>query len=126
MAVPIVEFDPFDGRTVVARPVRPDDLVAVGSMLARLSPESARRRFFSPPAGPRLHVVRPLVEADHVRHETVVALRGNTAIGIAEYARPTEADRTADVAVVVEDGYQRHGVTSFHLRIPLPARGTAA
>ena len=29
MALPIVEFDPFGGRSVVARPVRPDDLVAV-------------------------------------------------------------------------------------------------
>ncbi|HVM39939.1 MAG TPA: GNAT family N-acetyltransferase [Acidimicrobiia bacterium] len=113
MALPIVEFDPFGGRSVVARPVRPDDLVAVGAMLARLSPSSRRLRFFSPL--PRLtpRVVRPMVEVDHVTHEAMVAVLGDTVIGIAEFVRPDPESTDAEVAVVVEDAYQRHGVAAF-------------
>lgn len=116
MALPVAEFDPFGGHTVMTRPARPDDLVAVGSMLARLSPASARLRFFSPPARPRLRLVQPLVDVDHVRHESLVALCGQTVIGLAEYLRAGEDAPEAEVAVVVEDGYQHHGVASFLFR----------
>lgn len=116
MAAPAVEFDPFGGHSVVVRPARPDDLVAVGAMLARLSPESSRRRFFSPIARPRLRLVQPLVDVDHVQHETLVALCGEVVIGLAEYVRSDPASSEAEVAVVVDDGYQRHGVATFLFR----------
>lgn len=116
MAVPAVEFEPFGGRSVVVRPARPDDLIAVGAMLARLSPESSRRRFFSPIARPRLRLVQPLVDVDHAQHETLVALCGEVVIGLAEYVRPGATPSEAEVAVVVDDGYQRHGVATFLFR----------
>lgn len=115
-ALPVVAFDPFGGRTVTARPVRPDDLMAVGSMLARASATSRRLRFFSPVPAPRPSLVRPMVEVDHATHEAVVALAGDSVIGIAEYVATRRDPTEAEVAVVVEDAYQRHGVAAFLFR----------
>lgn len=111
------EFDPFGGRTVVARPARPSDLLAVGAMLTRLSPAARQRRFFSPIVRITPRVVRHLVEVDHVRHETLVALCGETVIGMAELVRSRDGpEDEAEVAVVVEDAYQRQGVARFLFR----------
>lgn len=106
-------FDPFGGHSVVARPARPSDLRPVGAMLTRLSPTSRHARFFGPVVRFTPRLVRPLVDVDHQRHETLVALCGDAAIGMAEYIRLRSRRDEAEVAVVVEDAYQRHGVATF-------------
>ena len=73
---------------VTTRPVRPDDAPL------RQPPADAAR----------------LVEVDHDLREALVAVVGGEVIGVARYDRPADDPATAEVAVVVEDGWQGVGV----------------
>ena len=92
------------------RPLQPTDREAIVSMFDRLSAQSRYRRFFSLP--PRLDgsLLHALVDVDHRDREAVVATVGNDVVGIANYARMRNDPRTVEVAIAVEDAWQRHGV----------------
>jgi GNAT superfamily N-acetyltransferase len=98
------------------RPIRPDDEDRLGRMFWRLSPDTVYRRFFSPVKAPRASVLRHLASVDHDLREALVAEADGEIIGVARYDR-SPGDRTrAEVAVVVEDAWQRRGVASTLLR----------
>jgi GNAT superfamily N-acetyltransferase len=110
-------WDPIDRlHSVTARPLRDDDADRVLRFFDRLSVETVYRRFFT--AMPRLNerLLRRLVDVDHDRREALVAVCRDEIIGLASYERRTDAPGTAEVAVVVEDGWQRHGVGRFLMR----------
>ena len=101
---------------VTVRPIRPDDEDRLARMFWRLSPDTVYRRFFSPVKAPRASVLRHLANVDHDLRDALVAESDDELIGVARYDR-RPGDRThAEVAVVVEDAWQRHGVASTLLR----------
>jgi acetyltransferase len=98
-----------DGREVRIRPVDCDDGPAVQAFVARLSPDTSRRRFFRPVKGLTPSALARVVEVDYSRSMSVVAEGGAGIVGLAEYvAAPGE--RSAEVAVVVADGWQGAGL----------------
>ncbi|MGR6964671.1 N-acetyltransferase family protein [Geodermatophilus sp. URMC 61] len=95
--------------TVDTRPVRPDDGPLFCRLWDRLSPETIYRRFHAPLRRTPVDAAR-LVEVDHDLREALVAVVGGEVVGVARYDRSPDDPATADVAVVVEDGWQGFGV----------------
>ena len=97
------------------RPIRPEDAAALTQLYGRLSPESAYQRFFAvmrrlPPDWARI-----LAGVDHDRNAAIVAADADGAlVGVARYAASPGADE-AEIALVVEDGWQRRGLGTMLL-----------
>jgi GNAT superfamily N-acetyltransferase len=92
------------------RPLRPDDVARLVRMFDRLSPETVTRRFFT--LMPKLSdpMLRMLMAIDHDTHEAVVVQVGDEIIALASYHRRQGDPSVADVAILVEDGWQHHGL----------------
>lgn len=104
-----------DGRATAAiRPVRPEDLAALGDFFAGLSVESRYLRFFAPvtPAYGLLH----LLSGGPANVDAIVAVADGVIVGHAMAADGPEdhgdpcGARVTDVGVVVADAWQRRGV----------------
>jgi GNAT superfamily N-acetyltransferase len=102
-----------DGLSILVRPVQPDDKKRISDAFQALSPESRYRRFFAPLQSLSTQDLRYLTEVDHEDHEALVAVNPENAmiIGVARYVR-SEDPAEAEVAVVVGDPWQQHGVAS--------------
>ncbi|MGH3242343.1 MAG: GNAT family N-acetyltransferase [Spirillospora sp.] len=98
------------GCRVRVRPYGVADRERVHRMSDRLSTASLYTRFFS--GSPRIpdHYLVLLDGLDHWDREALIALDGDEIIGIAEYIRLPARRWSADVAVLVIDPWQRHGV----------------
>ena len=101
---------------VTVRPIRPDDEDRLARMFWRLSPDTVYRRFFSPVKAPRASMLRHLANVDHDLREALVAEADGEIIGVARYDCSPGDRAHAEVAVVVEDAWQRRGVASTLLR----------
>jgi len=77
----------------------------------RLSPETLYRRFHSPIVRPEQARPDRLLDIDHHDREAVVAVLDDEIVGVARYARHAGTD-SAEVAVVVADGWQRQGLAT--------------
>jgi GNAT superfamily N-acetyltransferase len=79
-------------------------------MFARLSPDSVHRRFFT--LMPKLSdtLLTSLTAVDHDRHEALVVVVGDEIVALASYHRSVADPAVADIALLVEDGWQRHGL----------------
>lgn len=106
---------PPDLRTVTQRPIRPDDAERLGRLFERLSPTSMYRRFFSPAHTLPRRTLHHLAIVDHDRREAIVAVHGDELVGVASYEGDREDPTTAEVAVLVDDGWQRQGIARFLL-----------
>ena len=84
--------------------LEPGDGDALGAFFSRLSRESLYRRFLSP-------IDRPeQTQLDRVLHgDAVVGVAGGEIVGLANYSRLGHSD-TAELAVVVNDAWQRRGI----------------
>jgi GNAT superfamily N-acetyltransferase len=102
-------------RTVTARPVRPDDADRLLRLHGRLSPATIYRRFFSPVMRPSPTMLRHLATVDHDNREALVAVVADEIVGVARYDRVAGDPSRAEVAVVVEDAWQHHGVAHWLL-----------
>jgi GNAT superfamily N-acetyltransferase len=101
---------------VPTRPVRPDDGPLFCRLWSRLSRETVYRRFHAPLHGPPAGALPHLVTVDHDRREALVAVVGGEVVGVARYDRSPADPATAEVAVVVEDGWQGVGIGRQLLR----------
>ena len=113
-----------DGFSAHLRPIRPDDEPRLVDLYERLSRHTAYRRFFT--------VLRRLppdwyhffANVDYVRRLALVAERETVAgvqlIGVGRY-EPAEEPDTAEVAFVVEDGWQGRGLGGILLEALLEA-----
>lgn len=92
------------------RPLREDDTPRLVRMFDRLSRETVHRRFFT--LTPKLDgpLLQALTSVDHDRHEALVVTLGDEIVAIASYYRHPDDPTTADVAVLVEDAWQHHGL----------------
>ena len=98
-----------DGTQVQVRPVTVNDSAALLRFHQHLSPETIRRRYFS--AHPQLTEgeVERFTTVDHHDREALVAIVDSEIIGVARYER-TMAPTDAEVAFVIADVWQRHGL----------------
>lgn len=106
-----------DGSEVEVRPLRPDDGPRLVRLFDRLSPQTVHRRFLSPIREPSAEGIVRLLDVDHEGREAVVAVAGDEIRGVARYARLPEYPQRAEVAVVVEDGWQGRGMARLLLRL---------
>lgn len=97
------------------RPIEPGDVDALARMFPRLSPETIYRRFFTMVTRPRPSVLRHLAVVDHHDREALVAEVDGEIIAVARYDRLRDDPSSAEVAVLVEDAWQRHGIARMLL-----------
>jgi RimJ/RimL family protein N-acetyltransferase len=102
---------------VLLRPIRPDDKRRLAQAFERLSSETRYRRFFSPVDRLSEQDLRYLTEIDHHDHEAIAAVNPENGmiVGVARYVR-SEVPTEAEVAVVVGDPWQGHGVATALLQ----------
>jgi len=102
------------GTALRVRPLETTDVHRLERMFGRLSRESVRLRFFSPI--PRLMgaTLLRLADVDHCRRDALVALDGDEIVAVARYSAlagtTRSGTRDAEIAVTVEDAWQRRGL----------------
>jgi RimJ/RimL family protein N-acetyltransferase len=113
-----------DGSAVRVRPIRPDDEPRLVALYERLSRHTAYQRFFTvlrrlPPDWYHL-----FANVDYRTRLALVAERDTAAgvqlVGVGRY-EPSEEPDTAEVAFVVEDGWQGRGLGGILLEAVLGA-----
>ena len=100
--------DPYPD--LIVRPVHAGDAERVRRLFERLSPESIYRRFFTLFPAPPANVVRHLTALDHSDHEALAVLDGQEIVALASWDRLAPAAAEAEIAVLVEDGWQHKGL----------------
>ncbi|HEY4947089.1 MAG TPA: GNAT family N-acetyltransferase [Acidimicrobiales bacterium] len=122
-AVPAIPGYPADlahdehtmgGAEVRLRPIRPDDAAGLVEFHKGLSTRSVYRRFFF--VHPRLapSEVERFTSVDYVDRLAIVAEDGSRLVAVGRYERKPETTE-AEVAFVVADEYQHHGIGTLLL-----------
>lgn len=93
------------------RPIATDDAAALVRLFQRLSPRSIFQRFLAPIHRLPEPVLQRLVDVDHHCREALVAVRGEEIVAVARYDSRC-AWREAEIALTVDDAWQRRGVAS--------------
>ena len=106
-----------DGLELLIRPLGSDDKRRISQAFERLSPETRYRRFFAPLESLSDQDLRYLTEVDHHDHEALAAVNPENGmiVGVARYVR-SDDPAEAEVAVVVGDPWQGHGVATALLQ----------
>lgn len=99
-----------DGSEVEVRPLDAADRERLFRLFYRLSPESVYHRFLSPLHHPHAAGLDRLIDLDHYQREAIAALSGDEIVGVARYYKDG-VTATADMAVLVEDDWQRKGLS---------------
>jgi len=103
------------GSRLAIRPVTLASKPLIAAAMARLSPESIRRRFFAPRrelSEPELHRLTAL-DGWNQYALGVCDRVGNgplEGVGVARFARTPEASTTAEIAITIVDAYQGRGI----------------
>jgi GNAT superfamily N-acetyltransferase len=98
----------LDGRTVLIRPIASEDKPLIVEFARRLSPETAFRRFLSPKVRFSDAELAYLTEVDGRDHIAYVAAAGRALVAVARTVKT--APDTAELAIVVADGWQGLGL----------------
>jgi GNAT superfamily N-acetyltransferase len=114
-----------DGSEVLIRTVRPEDKPLFVAGWSHLSDESVYRRFLQLRDDLSVDELAFFTEIDHVDHEAIGAMDGETreGVAVARYVRDRERPHVAEAAVVVIDAWQARGLGGKLLR-RLCARAT--
>src|SRR3712207_1059645 len=102
-----------DGTRILFRHIRPDDKGRLAAGLARLSPESQRKRFLMPKPRFSSSELRYLTEIDGFDHVAVVAVLADdpeAIVGVARFVRLRSEPDAAEAAIVVGDAFQGQGL----------------
>jgi acetyltransferase len=94
------------------RPIEPRDSEELRGLFWRMSPESRYFRFLSPLTHPAETCLHRLAEVDHRDRDALVATIDDHVVAVARYDRDGADPTHAEVAVVVEDAWHRHGVAT--------------
>jgi RimJ/RimL family protein N-acetyltransferase len=103
-----------DGKPVIVRPIRADDADDLIRFHHRLSDTSILRRYFYPHMDLRAEEVTHLTQVDGIDRVALVVKCGEELIAVGRYDRlddPTQAE----VAFVVTDAFQHHGLATMLL-----------
>lgn len=105
-----------DGRTLLIRPIRPDDAQLEREFLERLSDDARRRRFIKYAHAPDPELIQYLTRVDYDRHMAFVCEARNGArgeiVGDARYAGNAEG-RSCELGIVVADDWHHTGVAQL-------------
>ena len=104
-----------EGRTVTVRPIRDDDVDRLRRLFFRLSPRTVYLRFFQPVKEPSDKMLHHLAEVDHADRQAIVAEHDGEIVAVVRYDRAAGTS-AAEVAIVVEDAWQGHGLGKRLLR----------
>jgi GNAT superfamily N-acetyltransferase len=101
-----------NGKTILIRPLEPDDKPLIVDGLKRMSEESRYRRFLTPKPNFTAGELAYLTEVDHRDHEALIAIDPDSgqAVGVARYLRLPGEPQVAEPAVAVIDDWQHLGV----------------
>ena len=102
-----------NGEEAVLRPIRPDDKGLLVEGMARLSPESAQRRFLAPKKELTARELRYLTEVDFTDHVAFVAVPAEgpeRLLGVGRWVRTGRDPALAEVAYLVIDELQGQGL----------------
>jgi len=97
-------------KGVEVRALEAGDVDRLRRLFFRLSPRTVYLRFFAPIHRPSESMLRYLAAVDHDRREAFAAIVDGEIIGVARYDRAADDPAQAEVAVVVQDDWQGHGV----------------
>lgn len=98
-----------DGRVVSIRAATPRDKGKLREMFCRLSPETIYRRFHIPYREVPERTQALVLDVDHHDKDFLVAVAGEEIVGHAMYVKFGDGSE-AEMAIVVEDGWQSKGV----------------
>ena len=108
--------DPAPGQRArfEMRAIEPGDKQLLQAFRENSSADSGYRRFLGPRGPFTARELRQLTEVDHRDHEAIVAIDPATGgvVGVARYVRDGERPGDAEIAVIVTDAWQGHGVGS--------------
>ena len=103
-----------DGRRLRVRPIRPDDAARLVEFHGRLSPHSVYMRFFTfHPTLSAAEVAR-FTTVDYVDRLALVAAEGDRLVAVGRFDR-FPGTTEAEVAFVVADEFQHHGIGALLL-----------
>ena len=105
-----------DGGQVLIRSIQPDDRAALLAAIARTSPQSRFRRFFSVRGQFTEREIASFVNVDFVKHVALVALPegDDVIVGGARYVG--DGAGTAEIAFAVIDDWQGRGLGAALMR----------
>ena len=103
-----------DGTTAHIRAIAPGDAAAVESFYSNLSRETIVLRYFSPHPQMSADEIRQLTEPDGLDVVVLVVELHDQIIAVAQYYREPGQDE-AEVAFLVDDRYQGHGIGTILL-----------
>jgi RimJ/RimL family protein N-acetyltransferase len=106
----VIDLD--DGSHAVIRPISSVDAEALTRFHAGLSTMSIQRRYFYPHLDLRPDEVSHLTQVDGVARAALVVERAGELIAVGRYDRLDDG-QTAEVAFVVADTYQHHGLATL-------------
>jgi RimJ/RimL family protein N-acetyltransferase len=109
------EFDLGDGSTATVRPILPSDADALVRFHRQLSPRAITLRYFYPHLELGVDEVAHLTEVDGRDRVALVVERAGELIAIGRYDRLNTPD-LAEVAFVVSDEFQHHGIATMVLQ----------
>ena len=98
---------------ILYRHITPDDKGRLADGLARMSPESRRRRFLMPKPRFSSNELRYLTEIDGFDHVAIVAVSAedpDVFLGVARFVRWQDDPEAAEAAIVVADPLQGQGL----------------
>lgn len=104
-----------DGRPLRVGPVTPAARPVIEKAIARLTPETSRRRFFTVRYRLSERELDDLTQLDGVQRYAVGATVADPAggvegVGVARFVRVADSPAAAEVAVLVVDAFQGQGV----------------
>jgi len=103
-----------DGTTAHVRAIAPSDAAAVASFYSNLSHETIVLRYFGPHPQMSADEIRQLTEPDGLDVVVLVVELHDQIIAVAQYYREPGQDE-AEVAFLVDDRYQGHGIGTILL-----------
>jgi RimJ/RimL family protein N-acetyltransferase len=109
------EFDLGDGAPATVRPICPSDAAALVRFHGRLSRRAITLRYLYPHLELRVDEVAHLTEVDGRDRVALVVEREGELIAIGRYER-LDAPDLAEVAFVVSDKFQHHGLATMLLQ----------
>ena len=105
-----------DGRTVLIRPIRPDDAKSEHEFLEQLSGDARRKRFIKYAHAPDDDLLHYLTHIDYDRHMAFVGEARNGArseiVGDARYSASADG-RSCELGIVVADDWHHTGLAQL-------------
>lgn len=105
-----------DGRTILIRPIRPDDADRVKRFIASMTGESLYLRFHKWVAAPSQRLVHFLTNVDYSAHMALVCVvegpDGEELVGEARYVRNPGAD-SCEFGIMIAEAWRKTGIAGL-------------